>query len=362
MNRLRLYDIRMSDFPEAVGACVDDVTGIAAKVNDAETNLLHCKEVGEEGWWGTWAEIQFTASKFSPYVTLPREVARLEQIDVCGHPVQNNNQFYEYLRFGNGRARHHGFNGEGRRRCGPTQAYQRNNAVTQTDLFPAPQLLSVYITNPVDVGKRIFIGGLDSSGNQIYSQDALNRVMGVFVPFEMPFSPVTYPGSSASIPFNQITGIQKDVTAGQVQVFQVDPVTGVQSLILTMEPGEQTAWYRRYLLDPLPWNCCHQPSTDPTQNIVHLTAVAMLEHIPVAVDTDYLLIQERRALMLEARANRMQLNDSPAAQAQAREYHLQAVRLLIGQTSRYTGIDNVAIQFRPFGSATLARAGVGRII
>ena len=48
--------------------------------------------------------------------------------------------------------------------------------------------------------------------------------------------------------------------------------------------------------------------------------------------------------------------------AQAREYHLQAVRLLIGQTTRYNGLDDVAIQYRPFGSATLARAGVGRMI
>ena len=39
---------------------------------------------------------------------------------------------------------------------------------------------------------------------------------------------------------------------------------------------------------------------------------------------------------------------------------VQAVRALIGQSSRYNGIDDVAIQYKMFGSATLARAGVGR--
>jgi hypothetical protein len=352
MPRLRGLDLRQSDFPNVLGMCEANEAEIYKAANRAETNLLHCKEVSDEGWWGTWAEIEFTASRTSPDVILPREVARLEMIDVCGRPVQVNNQFWEYLRFGNGRMRHP--REFGRRRCLPTMAYSRNNAVTQAELSPTPQMLSVYITNPADVGKRILLQGLDNTGTQIYSQDVLSQAQGVFVSFVFPFA-------TAPMQFSKITGIQKDVTLGQVQVFQVDPVSGNQALLLTMEPGEETAWYRRYRLDPLPWNCCTLPNFDPTQNFVRCTAIAMLEHVPVKTDTDYFLIQEPSALTLEAQAVRMSKNDSPAAQAQAREYHLQAVRLLIGQTSRYLGKDSPAIQFKPFGSATLARAGVGRM-
>lgn len=349
MQRLRLYDMRMSDLPEAVGLCAGDITGLAKAVNRAQLSLLHCKEVSEDGWWGSWAEIEFWVSRQSPDVILPREIARLEQIDVCGRPVQVNNQFYEYLRFGNGR-----MSRERGRRYMPTQAFARNNAVTQIELAPTPQMLQVYITDPQDVGKRILLQGLDQSGQTIYSQDVLNQVTGVFVPFAFPFS-------TAPMQFTRITGIQKDVTVGPVQVFEVDPVSGVQNLLLTMEPGEQTAWYRRYQLNPLPWNCCHV-QLPPGQNQVRCTAIAMLEMIPVAVDTDYCLIQEPNAIILEAQSIRMSLNQSDSARGQAKEYHLQAVRLLIGQCSRYLGIEDVAIQFRPFGSATLARAGVGRII
>ena len=234
-------------------------------------------------------------------------------------------------------------------------AYSRNNAVTQIEMSPTPQILSVYITNPSDVGKRILLQGQDNTGATIYTLDVLNQVTGVFVPFAFPFA-------TAPMQFSRITGIQKDVTAGPVQIFQVDPITGVQVLLLTMEPTEQTAWYRRYMLEPLPFNCCHQPAIPPQVNQVRCTAIAMLEHVDVAVDTDYLLIQEKMALIREAQANRMAKIDSAQAQAQAREYHLQAVRLLIGQTSRYVGIETPAIQFRPFGYASLARAGVGRIL
>jgi hypothetical protein len=357
MQRLRLYDMRMSDLPEAVGLCVGDVQGLARVCNDAETNLLHCKEVSEDGWWGTFAEIEFTVSRHTPHVVLPREVARLEHIDVCGRPVQVNNQFWEYLQFGNGRARRHGFDGLGHRHRHflPTMAYSRNNAVTQIEMAPTPQIISVYITNPADVGKRILLQGQDNTGATIYSLDVLTNVTGVFMPFVLPFA-------TAPMQFSRLTGIQKDVTAGQVQIFQVDPVTGAQTLLLTMEPSEQTAWYRRYFLDPLPFNCCHQPVIPFALNQVRCTAIAMLEHVDVAVDTDYLLIQERMALIREAQANRMAKNDDAQSQAQAREYHLQAVRLLIGQTSRYLGIEQPAIQFRPFGNATLARAGVGRLL
>lgn len=353
-QRLRFLDVRQSDFAEVLGLQEANAPEIAKAANRAETNLLHCKEAGDEGWWGTWAEIEFTASRTSPTVILPREVARLEMIDICGRPVQLNNQFWEYLRFGNGRMRHS--SELGRRRCLPTMAYSRNNAVTQVELSPTPQILSVYITNPADAGKRILLQGLDNTGNTIYSQDVLEQAQGVFVSFAFPFA-------TAPMQFIKITGIQKDVTEGQVQVFQVDPNTGAQVLLLTMEPDEKTAWYRRYHLDPLPWNCCSTPNlVDPTQNFVRCSAIAMLEHIPVKYDTDYFLIQEPSALTLEAQSVRMSKNDSPAAQAQAREYHLQAVRLLIGQSSRYLGRDTPAIQFKPFGSATLARAGVGRVL
>jgi hypothetical protein len=95
--------------------------------------------VGDEGWQGSWAEIAFNVSQASPFITLPRDVARLEAITVCNHPTALNNQFFEYLQFGNGRM--------STTRCGcPGQlaAYARNNAITFTDLTSTPQYLRAH--------------------------------------------------------------------------------------------------------------------------------------------------------------------------------------------------------------------------
>lgn len=84
----------MSDGPEVVGICQADVAGCARICNSAQRRLLMAKEASEDGWWGGWAEMAFTVDRSNPYLTLPREVARLEMVDVCQRPVQIQNQFY----------------------------------------------------------------------------------------------------------------------------------------------------------------------------------------------------------------------------------------------------------------------------
>ena len=95
MQRLRLYDCLTSRLPSLVGLCQNNVPEIANYVNSAQRRLIYAKEAGNEGWYGTWAEIVFQVSQDAPYITLPREVDRLEVINVCDIPVRVENQFYE---------------------------------------------------------------------------------------------------------------------------------------------------------------------------------------------------------------------------------------------------------------------------
>src|SRR5215510_10300942 len=103
MQRLRGIDVRLSDFPQTIGLCASDTALVYQALNATQQRLLYCKEAGEESWWGTWAEIAFTMSRDRPFITLERDIARLELVDICDRPVTVNNQFREYLRFGNGR-------------------------------------------------------------------------------------------------------------------------------------------------------------------------------------------------------------------------------------------------------------------
>lgn len=352
MQRLRLYDLRNSRLPALVGLCQDNTPGIANYVNSAQRRLVYAREAIGEGWWGGWAEIAFNVSRNEPYITLPREIARLEYIDPCERPVQIHNQFFEYLRFGNGRMPKTQSCWES---CGILQGYSRNNVVTFTDLTSAPQYITVYMTDSTDAGKRVLIQGLDSNNETIYSQDITVEVQGQF----LTLGPQA---QQTSATLNQITGIQKDVTNGVVRIYQHDPTTGDEILLLTMQPGEQTALYRRYYMNSLPRGCCCQPGSDD-DTTVQVKAIAKLELLPVVVDTDYTLIQNLEAIIEECQSVRYSEMDNPGAKQMAAERHTQAIRLLNGELNHYIGKNDVAVGFFPFGSARLNRSyrKIGRL-
>jgi len=357
-QRLRLVDIRLSSLPEDLGICAGDVAGVAKIVNSVESRLILCKESGDEGWWGTWAEMAFNISQSSPFLTTPRQVARIAMVDVCRHPVSLNNQFYEYLRFGNGRMPKFGLSLCGQR--SGLEAFSRNNAPAFSyEVFATPQQIAIYPTNPLDVNKRVFLQGLDPSGNTIYSLDGQAKVKGVFVFMGVPF--VISPQQ-----FSRITGIQKDVCFGDVQLFTVDPTTGNQVLFHTMEAGETTAWYRRYYFNRLPMDCCGNsvpsPCTPPSTNpSVQIHAIVKLEPIPVVTDTDYTVLQNLEAFIEEAQSRKYTKLDSITAKEMAASHHTNAVRLLNGELAHYLGIDQPAVNFKPFGSARLERVNIGMI-
>jgi len=355
--RLRLYDCRVSNLPAAVGLCQSDIAGIAQIVNSAQRRLLYCKEAGEESWFGTWAETVFTTTISNPFVTFDNSVARLEYVDVCDWPVTVNNQFMEYVRFGNGRMpklfrqQHTG--------CFQPQVYSRNNTPTIQDLSPAPQFVTVFATDQTDFGKRVLIQGLDNTGAPVLTQDGFQRAQGQFLVLATPF--VQTPQS-----FNTITGIQKDITNGPVKIFQTDPNTGAQVLLANMQPMEQTAWYRRYFFNPLPFNCCNSvafpnlcPPNAPLPQNITVTAIVKLEFVPVMFDTDYCLIQNIEALTEEAMAVRYSTMDSQDSKALALIKHKEAVRFLNGEINHYYGTDHPAIEISVFGDARLERQMIG---
>lgn len=354
MQRLRLYDCRLSRLPSLVGLCQDNIPGIAGYVNGAVRRLVMAKEAGDEGWWGTWAEVAFTVSRTTPYWTAPREVARLEGVNVCERPIPVNNQFLEYLQFGNGRLPK-----TFRRTCSTprlTEAYTRNNVPTFIDLSNPPQSIIVSPMNSADAGKRVFLQGLDSSGNTIYTIDGNNNVQGQFVTLANPF--VKAPQN-----FNLITGVQKDITLGPVNIYQMDPTTGTQILLLTMQPGEQTASYRRYYFDNLPLTCCIPNPAQPQAQTLTLTGLVKLDIIPVTGDTDYVLLTNLEAIIEECRSIRYSEMDNPNANiSESKSAHINAIGLLNGELAHFLGIDEPAIMWRPFGSARLRNQRIGTMV
>lgn len=351
--RLRLIDVRLSLFPDAVGLCQND-EGVASWVNTAQQRLLYAKEASDESWHGTWAEVRLNVGRDAPYITLPREIARLESVAVCDKVVPVNNQFFEYLQFGNGRMQK-----DWVRRCrNPQRAvYERNDQVLFTDLTNAPQIIGVYTTDSADLGsKRVLIQGLDQNGSPVYTTDGTSQVLGEFVTLEAPFATTQHT-------YSKITGIQKDITSGTIQFVQIDPTTSAQVTLLTMEPGEKTASYRRYFFDNLPCGCCPQAgvvvtSCPPAQ----VTAIAKLELIPVVYDTDWLLFQNLEAIIEEGRSAFYSNVQTVAAQQLAAIHHTNAIRLLNGELGHYHGINTPAVNISYFGSARLEKQAIGTML
>lgn len=358
MRRNRLIDFRLSRGPQAIGLCATDTDRLALMVNSAQQRLLYAREAGDEGWYGTWAEMAFTVTQAAPYLTCPRDVARIEKMAVCQKPVAIQNEFYEYLAFGSGPQPKictvNNYN------CGwNVMAYSRNNAITFTDLTNAPQYIRIYTADTTGADtdtihpRRVLIQGTDANGNTIYSQDNGVQVQGIFVTIEQPFADLTQSGLPLGM--NAITGIQKDVTLAPIQIYQVDPTTGDEVLLHIMEPSEQVASYRRYYLDRLPANC---PCS--SDGVITVTGICKLELVPVVADTDYLLIQNIEALIEECQSVRYSEADSEVGKKMAADRHGQAIRLLQGELVHYYGKEKPAMSFHPFGSVNLACKGVGQ--
>lgn len=346
MRRLRGWDVRTSRAPGLIGLCQSDPVDVFRVLNAAQERLLYDEASGDEGWWGTWAEMVLTGTvtKTQPYFTAPREVARVDLVAVCDKARPVHSQFYEYLQFGNGRLP---------KLCpwacerGRPAAYTRNNAVTFTDLYNAPQHIRIFSTDPTDAtnGLRVLLQGHDQNGAPVYTEDPVSgqQVNGEYVSFATPFAASAYQ-------WQDLTGIQKDITLGVISIFQVDPTSGQQVLLLTMEPSEQTASYRRYFFTPLPLGCCNL-----CQGPLQVSAIVKLDLIPVQTDSDYCLIQNLEAITEEFQAMRLEEIDSTSAKAESVLHHKRAIALLNGEIRHFLGYNEPAIECKVFGSDRLRR-------
>lgn len=348
--------MRQTRLPEVVGYPQGDLPRIAAALNAAEQRLIFAPEAGEEGWYGTWAHAVYNVNPQNPYLPLNRHVARLQVVDVCRRPVNIQNPFYEFLEFGNGYQPKFSCVG-GRQRCQWPMAYDRGAFPTFVDLVPG-HLVRVRATNPLDEqgGKRVLVQGTDAADSTIYSIDGVNNVKGVFLTLASPFV-------DTQLTLNALTGIQKDVTLGEVQFADVDPVSGAEVPILTMEPSERIAGYRRYFFNGLPPLGCCPRVTDASGNpVVQVDAIVKLNPVPVQIDPDYLIIQNEEALIAEAQAMRYSTIDGSEAKALARDAHRQAIGMLQGELAHYLGTQKPAVTVKPFGSAALERQRIGTMI
>lgn len=347
MNRPTLSTFRAQFPTEAMGICQTDPK-VAVFCNDSQERLMIDPMAPDEGWFGMWLTMTFNASVNcnSAYITTPREVARLIVTDVCRHPVHLRNGFYEYLAYGRG-LQPKPCPGIG---CGATfQAFERDNVFTLFPLLPTAQIIRLFPTDSRDSGLRVLLQGIDANGQTILTTDPGT---GLSAPGE--YIVLKFPFVNSVNHYTKITGIQKDETFGQVQFFQVDPTTSVEVALSSMQPGEASANYRRYLINGIPNinQCCIGPG------VAQVTAQVRLDFVPVTNETDYLTIPCVPALIEESMSIRYSRMDSSGAAQQSAIHHSRALSLLNGQLDAYEGKTNVSVKVPLFGSNRMRRQPV----
>lgn len=329
-----------STLPGSIGFCAQNRPEVAAFVNKAQFELLTDPLAPDEGWWGGWVEMLFNIipdANFTATVTTPNDIARLIVLDICNRARPIRNGFYEYLQFGTG----HRPRSCGHGQCDTQQAFDRPPVPTLTP-FPtsAPQFIRLFPTDAADVGKRVVIQGPDKNGITVLGTDPSTGASNLGETLLLSF-----PFSISVNEFQKITGFIKDVTKGPVQIFVVDPSTGNQTLLSSMQPNETTASYRQYLIAGLPQHCCNTPG-----NTVQIYAQAKLDFVPVVADTDYLIIPNVAALEEQCQSIKYSRMDAANAPNLEAKHHKKAISLLNGQLDHFLGKTRVAVNVPLFGS------------
>lgn len=361
--RLTLGTLQLGAFPAAIGSCANDLPTIAKFANRSQRNLIDCG--GDQGWWNGWQKIAFPLSPLFPYFTLPREFSRAIGLDICGFPLQIQNEFYEFLPQGPGLQNRREFeqlnNFPDWSGCGALQGFERGGAwPTFRELFPANQYLKIYITNSLDVGRRILVGpAWDENGNQIYTLDGNNQVDGFYMTFASPS--VTSP-----MIVSRIGGIQKDASYGTIILKQLDANTGTEVTLSKYAPDETIPAYRRYYVNSVPYvaTCPQSPCVIanlpsgvqiPAPRHVTVTALVKLSYVPALLATDFLIISCENALIEEAKRCRYMDMDAPNGPSQAATAHTNAIKMLQNELRTYLGEYSPAVNFAPFGTARITR-------
>lgn len=357
MNRKTFLHARQSSIPQALGLCATDAPGLARYINEAQERLVIAG--GETGWYGTWQKVVFQVDPKDPYITLPRQVARIINLAVCNFPVRVQNEFYEFLESGIG-LQPPGCCSEPSP-CVPLEMYDRGIVPLFRDLDASDgsRKLRFHIASERDLGRKVLVQGVDANGNTVRTLANGVDVVGEYVTLASPFADTSHS-------YTQITGLQKEVTAGDVRVHEVNEATGEQRLLSILEPSETVAAYRRYYINGMCNTCCQQASGSSQVvapgNKAHVTAMCKLEFIPVSVDSDYLLIGNLSALKHECMAIRYEMSDSPNALAMAAAKHREAIRLLNQELTHYMGRERPAVNFAPWGAARLEHRAIGTLI
>ncbi len=318
----------------AVGSC-ENTDEFLQIVNDATQRLMYRGD-----WPGTVLPLHVTVQR--GLVTFPRQVGTVKYINVTKRYVPVWNNTYEFLP--------HWWAGGSC--CGAWTQWLDPLAPAMTQygtacVFAQPPTNTCVLQIqgiPDDTGAVIQFFGTDPQGNSLRTDNGDGTFSdGISLTLNQPFTVGTQL-------VKYIGRVIKPVTQGPITLFSLDTVDATQTALAIYDPGDTNPSFAQYHLHA---TCCN-----PT---VTWSAVAQvkLKFIPVAVDSDLVLIPNLQALALFIKGIRF---GEAGDRANSLAYQADAVKELNLQYADMIPDTQIPIQIQPFGSAPPIRAGIGRII
>lgn len=308
-------------------------------VNDATRMLMN-----RGNWWGTVQNL--TACVYNKCIAWPRHVGTVLAVNVCGNSTQIQNNWYQFMPLDAACVRSYincGCKGGiGVMADGTSPVFQQ---IRCGDEF----YIRAYITRQADVGKTITIYGIDSNGQTVMSTHA-DGIYQEGVELSMTVAYV-----STSQTFRQVTRVEKEETEGIVRLYQYDATNDVLLDMAYYEPTETSPSYQVSKIVGTA-SCGCDTSCDGLKRV---SALVKLQYVPVVNDKDIIQVENVDAVAMMMQA--LKLSDQYDIKTkQAME--LDAVRELNLELRNRLPIDQVPVNVMPFGTATLERHGIGRMM
>lgn len=339
MPLLTFKNLKDSEVPATVGVCPD-----SAEFRDY-TNKGTRMLMTRGDWWATVQKIKVCV--YESCIVWPRWVGTVLAVNVCGHPTEVWNHWYEFIPW----SRHDfcpgafRYTGEG---CTGNLRTINNGTSSVFNPIACGQnyYIRAYPSTQQDIGKTTRIFGVDENGQTIRTQNAdLTWNEGVELTLAIPF---------VSTPFKirEVTRIIKQETEGVLRYYQYDDVNDVLRDLVWLEPSEVSPMF---VQSKIQTHC----RGNQCQTVRSVEAMVKLEFIPVRHDTDLVQISNLDALsdmMLAVKYS------SGGDALMAKDFEAKAIRELNLELRNKLPNEQTPVEINTFGSALPERHAIGCII
>lgn len=342
MRRLTYGQIKET-IARVVGQCSTS-SDVLAYTNEAQEMLLN-RSTDPVGSWMRYQVCTGTED----CLVWPRQIRTIKAFWVCNTPGRFVSEWYEAVGFWEGgRGQRDSDSYSGNLLIDRGTACSFDNVIATT---AEPRKIQVVAADSSDNGKKITLRYIDSNGNRKYTS-----IDGVVQEGEELILSTSGTLTSSNVATNGLYHVVKATTNYPVRLYSYDVNSATQSSLLAVyEPSETVPIYRRTFLPGLTdmAACPGAESVDCTAN-KSVTVLARLQHVPVVVDNDPLVIGNVAALKNQVQAIIMRERHEYQA---ARELEDVAARELDGEIASYLG-DGLLITTRHADVETYGAGGV----